>query len=123
MKTIVGLFRERERLRRALDDLDAAGLSPADWRVVASPTSAGNAARRAARELEPPEPDLLDVGAFWGGQAAPDFPAEERRVAEERVAQGDVLLQVRVADETAERVEAILQAAGADRVLPGTIRD
>jgi hypothetical protein len=123
MKTIVGLFRERERLRRALDDLDAAGLSSADWRVLASPTSAGEAARRAAHELGAPGPEVIDVGAFWGGQAAPEFPAEERRLTEERVAQGDALLQVRVPDETADRVEAILRAAGAERVLPGTVRD
>ncbi|SRR5579884_2258289 len=123
MKIIVGLFRERERARQALDRLDAAGLTSADWRVLASPTSAGNAAREAARELEGPPDAFLDVGAFWGGQGAPEFPQEERRAVEERVAQGDTLLRVQVADAAADRVEAILRDAGADRVLPGAIRD
>jgi hypothetical protein len=124
MAIVAGLFRERERALRALADLQAAGFERDALMVVASPAGAGEAAFEAAHVLERPEGGFVDLGAALGGQADRDFPDEERITAEERVAQGDLLVRVEIPDRAAaDRVEEILRAAGAERVLPGTIRD
>lgn len=124
MAVVVGLFGERERALRALAELQAAGYRRDALLVVASPGSAGEAAFEAAHVLERPAGGFVDLGAALGGQADRDFPREERITVEERVAQGDLLVRVEVADRAAaDRAEAVLRAAGAERVLPGTIRD
>ena len=124
MSIIAGLFRERDRALRAVDELRAAGFGREAVTIVVSPTGAGEAAWEAAHALERPEGGMIDLGAAMGGQADRDFPQEERITVEERVAQDDVLLRVEVSDRAAaDRAEAILRDAGAERVIPGTIRD
>jgi cytosine/adenosine deaminase-related metal-dependent hydrolase len=123
MLIVAGLFRDRERALAALRELQESGCGD-DVAIVASPTSAGDAASEAARELPRPGGGFVDLGSVLGGQAHPNFPLEERATWEERVAQGDTLLRVNVADHaTAERAEAVLLRHGAERVLPGVIRD
>ena len=124
MTIVAGLFRDRDRAFQALDELRGAGFGGDTVTVIASPTSAGEAAREAAHELERPEGGFIDLGAALGGQAARDFPEAERLTYEERVAEGDTLLRVDAPDDAAaDRAEAILLRHGAERVLPGTIRD
>lgn len=121
---VAGLFRDRDRALRALDELRQAGFGEAAVTIVGSPTSAAEVAREAARELERPPSGLLDFGAAIGGQAEREFPEVEARRFEERVAQIDTLLRVEAPDRAAaERVEAILLGAGAEQVIPGTMRD
>ena len=124
MPTIAGLFRDRDRALRARDEIYAAGFGRDTIAIVASPTTAGEAAREAAEELPRPVPGFVDLGAAIGGQAERGFPEAERITLEERIAQGDTLLRVDAADwEAAVRAEAILLRHGAERVLPGTVRD
>ena len=123
MKIIAAVFRERDRVLKAVDALRAAGFAEDAVTVIASPTSAGDVAREAARELERPEGGFVDFGSLVGGQADPGFSEAERRELEARVAQGETFLRVDAPDQAADRAEAILLEAGAELVLPGTIRD
>ena len=124
MTIIAAAFQERDQLLKAIDELRAAGFGADAVTILASPTSAGDVARDAAGELERPEGGFVDFGALVGGQAEPGFPEAERRELEARVAQGEALLRVDAADgAAADRAEAILLEAGAELVLPGTIRD
>ena len=124
MPTIAALFRDRDRALQAVAALQAEGFSENDVTVIASPTSAGQVARQAASELEPPASRMIDLGAAIGGQAELGFPEAELTAFEERVAQGDTVIRVDLADlAERDRANAILRAAGADQVLPGTLRD
>jgi hypothetical protein len=124
MAIVAGLFGNWDRAAKALDQLRAAGFGDDCVTVVASPTSAGQAAREAAEELPRPRSGFVDLGAAMGGQAERDFPEEEQLSIEERVAQGDTLIRVDVGDaERLARAELILLDNGADQVIPGTLRD
>jgi hypothetical protein len=124
MHVIAGLFRERDRALEAVDDLNAAGFGPEAVTVIASPTSAGDLAEEAAREVPRPGGGFQDLGSLMGGQADPAFAAAERKTFEERVAQGDTLVRVVVqASATVRQVEEILLRHGAERIDPGVIRD
>lgn len=124
MPTVTGLFRDRDRALKALNQLREAEFGEDEVTIVASPTSAGIAVERAANALDRPGEGFIDLGAALGGQAAPGFPKEERLTYEERVAGGDTLLRIDVADGVrGARALTILQEAGAERVAPGTIRD
>lgn len=124
MPIVVALFHRRDRALRAVAALRAAGFAEEAVTVIASPTSAGRDAREAAHELKSLPSRWIDFGAASGGQAELGFPEAERQVFEERVAEGDIAIRVNLANH-AERVraDAILRAAGGDRVLPGTVRD
>jgi hypothetical protein len=124
MVTVTGLFHDRDQALRALDALRTAGFGEDDVTIVASPTSAGIAAEQTASRLGHSDDGFMDLGSTMGGQAAPEFPREERLTYEERVAAGDVVLQVQSeAPDRASVAHAILEDAGADRVGPGVIRD
>ena len=123
MKVIAAVFRERDRFLKAVDALRAAGFDGDRVTVIGSPASAGDVADEAARELDRPAGGFVDLGAVLGGQADPTFPRVERRELEARVAQGETLIRVDAPDDAADRAEAILLEAGAELVLPGTIRD
>jgi hypothetical protein len=121
---VAGLFRERDRALKALNQLYAAGFSEDSVAIVGSPHSAGIVAQQAANELTRPGDGFIDLGAAMGGQADRDFIVSERREYEERVAQGDTLICVQTTDvDAAGRAMAILHEAGAERVAPGEIRD
>ena len=121
---VAGLFRERDRALKALNELYAAGFAQQDVTIVASPDSAGVTAQRAANELTRPGDGFIDLGAAMGGQADRDFIVSERREYEERVAQGDTLIRIQTTDvDAAGRAMAILHNAGAERVAPGEVRD
>lgn len=124
MAVIAALFRDPGRALQAVEALRAAGFGEHAVTVVASPTSAGQAAQQAARELQPPPSRMIDLGAAIGGQAELGFPEAELRAFEQRVAQGDTLIRVDLTEAADhDRADAILRAAGADQVLPGTVRD
>jgi hypothetical protein len=124
MTTVAGLFRDRDRALRAVDELGAAGFGQDTVTLVSSPTSAAEVVGGTARHLERPGGGFIDLGAALGGQAERSFPEEERVTFEERVAQGDTLLRVDAPDpDAAGRALVILRQAGAERVSPGTIRD
>ncbi len=121
---VAGLFRERDRALKALNQLYAAGFDEQSVTIVASPTSAGTTAQRGANELTRPGDGFIDLGAAMGGQADRDFIVSERREYEERVAQGDTLIRIQTTDvDAAGRAMAILHDAGAERIAPGEIRD
>ena len=121
---VAGLFRERDRALKALNQLYAAGFDKEAVTIVASPNSAGVTAQQAANELTRPGDGFIDLGAAMGGQADRDFIVSERREYEERVAQGDTLIRIQTTDvDAAGRAMGILHDAGAERVAPGEIRD
>ncbi len=122
--TVAGLFRDRDRALKALNQLYAAGFDKETVTIVGSPTSAGITAQQAANELTRPGDGFIDLGAAMGGQADRDFIVSERREYEERVAQGDTLIRIQTTDvDAAGRAMAIMHDAGAERVAPGEIRD
>src|SRR5688572_432853 len=99
MRIVAGIFSDRDRALLALDELRGAGFDEDAATILASPTSAGEAAEQAAGELPRPRSRMIDLGAAIGGQAELGFPEAERSRIEERVAQGDVLIRVDAPDD------------------------
>jgi osmotically-inducible protein OsmY len=96
MKTIAGIFLEREQAQQAIEELYATGFDEDRVRVIASPTSAAEMARQAG----------------WG------FSETQIRDYEVGVAQGQVLLTVEARnDDESAQAERILQAWDAEHVV------